>query len=81
MEVLNKGKLTSVDEGVYVFYFSDGWMVTVRHQGLDCIQETVHVDDGPVILDPVLQHAEPSPPIIVRYCLTTHLELSLINVF
>ena len=65
-------KLTSVDEGVNVFNFSDGWMVAVCHQGLHRVQEAVHIDDGPVVLDPVLQHAEPPPSVIVGYCLITH---------
>ena len=58
--------LTSADECVDVFDFSDGGMVAVCHEGLDGVQETVHVDDGPRVPDPVLEFPEPVQPVLVR---------------
>ena len=45
----NMFQLTSVDEGVDVFDLPDRRMVAVRHQGLDCIQEAVHIYNRPGI--------------------------------
>ena len=42
-------QLTSVDEGVDVFDLPDRRMVAVRHQGLDCIQQAVHIYNRPGI--------------------------------
>jgi hypothetical protein len=39
--------LTSVDEGIDVFNFPKRWMITVRHQGLNRIQQTVHIYNRP----------------------------------
>ena len=37
--------LTSVDEGVDVLDLPDGRVVAVRHQGLHCVQQAVHIDN------------------------------------
>ena len=41
-------------------------MVAVGHEGLHGVQETVHVDDGPRVSDPVLKFPEPVQPVLVR---------------
>ena len=40
--------LTSVDKGIHVFNFPDGGMITISHQGLYSVQQTVNIDYRPV---------------------------------
>ena len=57
--------LTSVDEGIDIFYLSYGRVITVGDEGLHSVQQAVHVDDRSVVLDPLLQLPQPLLPVLV----------------
>ena len=57
--------LTSVDESVDILNLSNGGMVAVRDERLHGVQQTVHIDDGSVVLDPQLQLLQPLLPVLV----------------
>lgn len=47
--------LTSADECVDVLDFPDRRVITVQHEGLHGVHQTIHVEDGAGIADPLLQ--------------------------
>ena len=57
--------LTSIDESIDIFYLSYSRVITVRDQGLNSVQQAVHIDDRSVVLDPLLQLLQPLLPVLV----------------
>ena len=57
--------LTSRYKSVNVLDFAYSWMITITHDILDGINETIHVDDGPRILNFDLNIAKPALTIFV----------------
>ena len=57
--------LTSIDESIDIFNLSYGRVITVGYQGLNSVQQAVNIDDGSVVLNPLLQLLQPLLPVFV----------------
>ena len=58
-------QLTSADEGIDIFNFSDGRVIAVGNQALDRIKEAVNVDDRSGIAEFRFEITEPPFPVFV----------------
>lgn len=59
--------LTSTDKGVNVLDLAECGVVAVQNQGLNGVQEAIHVDDGSRVLKFVLDHSQTALSILVHY--------------